>query len=47
MRSVRFADSYSAREIETVSVVGAAAGLMVKPAERDVLFRVAVIVAVL
>ena len=44
-RSVRFDDSYSARVIETVSAVETG-GLIVKLAERDVPFKVAVIVAV-
>ncbi len=53
MRSVRLADSYSARAIETVSTdgvgVGAGVGvveLIVRTAERDVPLRVAVTVAV-
>jgi hypothetical protein len=45
MRKVRLPDSYSAREIETVSFAGAAAGFIVRLAERDELFKVAVIVA--
>lgn len=43
-RSVRFPDSHSAREIETVSVAETD-GLIVRLAERDVPFRAAVIVA--
>lgn len=44
-RKVRFDDSYSARVIETVPVVGVAGGFIVKFAERSELPKVAVMVA--